>query len=249
MDPYLVVEAFDVLEYLKSRLFSAGEGLCMNAFGFDDAHEGFGGGVVPRALYCAHRGRYLVVAHGLAEEQRYVLDSMVRVVNAALVWISSRNGHIQSIVRKGGRHGFVHRPADDLSRPCVHHDREVEPPLVGLHIGDVREPRPVRLVRLEVAAYQVRLGVPLRRALLRSRPGGAPAGDANPCIIGHYAGDSFAGCMFALFDQDMVDFRTSVNPPALLIDLADLSCKLKVAPVVCAQPTLSVGVKASTRDI
>src|ERR1700726_4248227 len=49
-----------------------------------------------------------------------------------------------------------HRPADDLAAVEVHDRGQIEPALIGLDVGDVGEPDPVRRGGGEVALKQIR---------------------------------------------------------------------------------------------
>jgi hypothetical protein len=48
-----------------------------------------------------------------------------------------------------------HRPADNLAAEEVHHHGEIEPALIGLNVGDIGEPDPVRRSGAEVASEAV----------------------------------------------------------------------------------------------
>ena len=74
-----------------------------------------------------------------------------------------RDRHLQRVVGGLGAHAARHRPADDHPRPYVHDGRRVEPAPMGPRVRDVGEPGPVRPVRAEIAAKQVRRGAGLRR--------------------------------------------------------------------------------------
>jgi hypothetical protein len=49
-----------------------------------------------------------------------------------------------------------HRPADDPAAVEVHDGSQIEPALIGLYVGDVGEPDPVRRGGREVPPQQVR---------------------------------------------------------------------------------------------
>src|ERR1700694_1895357 len=51
---------------------------------------------------------------------------------------------------------IAHRPADDLAAVQVHDGGQIEPALIGLDVGDVGEPDPVRRGGGEVSLEQVR---------------------------------------------------------------------------------------------
>jgi len=49
-----------------------------------------------------------------------------------------------------------HRPADDPAAVQIHDGGQIEPALIGLDVGDIGEPDPVRRSGAEVALEQVR---------------------------------------------------------------------------------------------
>jgi hypothetical protein len=67
-----------------------------------------------------------------------------------------RNRHPQGRQRQVGAQVIAHCPADDLSAVEVQDRGQIEPALIGLDIGDVGEPDPVRRGSGEVALDQVR---------------------------------------------------------------------------------------------
>jgi hypothetical protein len=63
--------------------------------------------------------------------------------------------HLQRVGYELGAHGLGHRPPDDPSGVGVLHGCEVEPPLPGPQIGDVRDPQLIRSVRPELPFNQI----------------------------------------------------------------------------------------------
>jgi hypothetical protein len=66
-----------------------------------------------------------------------------------------------------------HRPADDPAAVEVHNGGQIEPALIGLDIGDVGEPDPVRRSGGEVAVDQVRSDREVVASVVRTRRGRA----------------------------------------------------------------------------
>lgn len=77
---------------------------------------------------------------------------MIAVAHASLGQVSPGQCHSQGLVGELGRDVRAHRPSRDAPRPDVHHERQVQPTLAGLDVGDVGEPRHVG------AANDVRAG-------------------------------------------------------------------------------------------
>src|SRR5437763_12389035 len=83
------------------------------------------------------------------------LAAPVRMQNAAGNLTATRDGHLDRGEHEAGFHAAVDRPADDPIREDVLDRAEVELAFVGAVLGDVREPQPVRCVRVELATDEV----------------------------------------------------------------------------------------------
>ena len=146
MDPKSVVEHFYVVEDLQPCIVSGLESLSVDAFHLDGRHQTLGHCVVPWGGDRSHRWNDLVSSHRPAQKQRFALASVVAVMDETGRRISSDKSHLQRIVDELCGHAGRHRPTDDHPRIYVEDDREVEPTLVGLDVGDVGEPQLVRPV-------------------------------------------------------------------------------------------------------
>ena len=120
MYPGPVVDDLDVLEQIQCGLLSGGVGQRVHALGPHDAHERLHGLRCPTARRSSPSG-----AH------------------ASLGQVSPGQCHSQGLVGELGRDVRAHRPSYDAPRPDVHHERQVQPALAGLDVGDVGEPRHV----------------------------------------------------------------------------------------------------------
>jgi hypothetical protein len=69
-----------------------------------------------------------------------------------------RDGHPQSCHRQVGAQAIAHCPADNLSTVEVQDRGQIEPALIGLDIGNICEPDPVRRGGGEIAFEQARGG-------------------------------------------------------------------------------------------
>lgn len=116
----------------------------------------------------------------------------IAVMHAPIGRVSPGQGHLQCLVCELGRDARAHRPAHYAARPYVHHERQVQPALPGLHASDVGEPRHVGAVRLEPAPRQVRRRFAPRGPLRARGPFGARARDAAPSALAHDAGHALA---------------------------------------------------------
>lgn len=122
-----------------------------------------------------------------------------------------------------------HRPAHHPARPCVHHDRQVEPALMGADVGDVGEPRLVGAIGAEVAPHRVVMEVLLRGALLAGGAPGAGARDAPPTVLAHDAGDALLGGGHARRLRPHECLRRAVYAHAGLVLAAYHPCELQIA--------------------
>ena len=117
---------------------------------------------------------------------------MIAVVHASLGRVSPGQRHSQGLVGELGRDVRAHRPSHDAPRPDVHHERQAQPALAGLDVGDVGEPRHVGAVGLEPAPHQVQRRFALGRPLLARGALGARARHAAPAALAHDAGHPLA---------------------------------------------------------
>ena len=167
--------------------------------------------------------------------RRGVLRSAVRTIHAAGGRGPSRNRHAQGAVRQVGRHARPHRPADDLARPHVHHDIQVQPPLMRPRAGDVSEPQPIGARGGEVALHQIGRGTSFQNALTAAGLLGVSPGDATPTVFSHDARDAFSARTHAPSPQHPEDLGRSAGPAARLVLLPDHAGKLQIALVIRAR--------------
>ena len=69
---------------------------------------------------------------------------------------SSPDHHLQGLQHEGGLHAGRGLPAEDAAGVDVDDERDVDHAVPGRHVGEVRDPQPVRPVRAEPALDQVR---------------------------------------------------------------------------------------------
>src|SRR5207237_4135605 len=104
----------------------------------------------------AHRGPEAGGLHHLALVRRGILNASIGTVDQAGARPLPRDGHLQRCQRQVGAQMIRHRPADDPAAVEVHDGGQIKPALIGLDIGDVGEPDPVRRGGKEVSTEQVR---------------------------------------------------------------------------------------------
>ena len=105
----------------------------------------------------------------MTEPEADVLAALIGVMNQPRTRAAAADGHLQRVDDKLMAHVISHRPADDPSRIGVLDGREVEPPLPGPEVGDVRDPQHIRTVRPEPPLDEV-IGDPDARTRIVVRP-------------------------------------------------------------------------------
>ena len=160
------------------------------------------------------------------------MRSLIAVMNEPWLWPATLHGHLQRVGDELGAHVLGHRPADDPSAVGVLHGCEVEPPLPGPQVGDVRDPQHVRSVRPELPFDEVisdtDTGHPDRRAAaldlheprdpgLCHQPAHTPARDA----------DALAQAKLGLHTPGAIDAAGS------LVDLGDPRGQPRVDSAPC----------------
>ncbi len=137
MYPRPVVDDLDVLEQVQRGLLARGVGLRAHALRLHDAHGRLHGGVVPRRRDRPHRRADAALAHGLGKRRRHASGSAIAAMHAPIGRVSPGQRRLQRVVGQLGRDARPHRPAHYAARPYVHHERQVQPALARLDVGDV----------------------------------------------------------------------------------------------------------------
>lgn len=169
------------------------------------------------------------LAEGLAEGERGVLRSPVRVDDEPGGRSSAGDGHRERVDDQLGLEVVTHRPADDLVGEHVHHDGEEQVALARLDVGDVGQPEAIGRIRPEPALDQVGR----RRCLLLGHRGArllAAAGDALDAQLAHQPGDPLASdADFVLVAELVVDPDSAVDLVRAVVDLDDQPLQLGIA--------------------
>src|SRR5258707_14445143 len=104
---------------------------------------------------------------------------------------------------------IAHRPADDLAAVQVHDGGQIEPALIGLDVGDVGEPDPVRRGDGEVPIEQVRRDREVVTAVAGAQPPW-PRHDGPDTVTTHQSPDATATHPAALGPQLGLDARAAI---------------------------------------
>src|SRR3954451_11364516 len=140
-----------------------------------------------------------------------------------------------------------HRPADDPAAVEVHNGGQIEPALIGLDIGDVGEPDPVRRSGGEVAVDQVRSDREVVAAVGGPHPAW-PRHDGPDTVMTHQSLDATAADPAALRLQLDVDARTAIASAGIALDPSDVLDELAIGGRSLALRARAPGIIAGRRD-
>lgn len=135
-----VVPDFDELEDFDSGLVVLSIRDVIDQFRLEDFEEVFGYGVVPAVSFSAHALEDPVGLEQVPEFPAGILYSPVRMEDEffGIDWPVADSHFESGDDGVAGFHVPAHGPADDFPVKQIQHDGQVEPALVGPHIGDVR---------------------------------------------------------------------------------------------------------------
>ena len=136
--------------------------------------------------------------------------------------------HPQCVEDEFGLQVVAHRPADDPPAEDVLDGGEEEEPLPGLHVLEVADPEPVRLLAGKAPVDKIRGRRPDRVSCGCARP--ATAAVSTPqAVLAHQPGDAFAADQDALGEPQLgVDPRGTIDPLALDVHPTDLLAELGI---------------------
>jgi hypothetical protein len=165
----------------------------------------------------------MVIANASVEVLRRPLESAlaaaIRVVREPGIGPPVGDRHAQRRQGQFPRHGRRHGPADHLAGKQVQHDGQVEPALLGRHVGDVGQPDLVWCCCRELPCQQVGRQRQGMVAVGRGpEPPPAPGPDAMPP---HQAGDPVTPHPAALGLERGMHPGAAIAAPAVGMDAAD----------------------------
>lgn len=124
----------------------------MNELGFVEPVDGFCECVVVAIAFAAHRGFDTRLSQTLAVANRHVLRPAIAMVNQGAVTLRLARVEclFQCIENEVGLHRAADAPANDASGEHVNDEGHVEPALPGRDVGEIRHPKLVRPLGLEL---------------------------------------------------------------------------------------------------
>ena len=156
MEAATIVPAFDVLEHIGARLVTGQVVSLFDEFPFQRRIEALHWGVVPAVALAAHRAKHVVLTEPTAIVMSGILHAAIRMMHQPASGPLPCNRHVERSQCQIVAEVLGHRPADHTAREEVEHDAQVEPPLRGPDIGEVRQPDAVGGRGGKVAPEQVR---------------------------------------------------------------------------------------------
>ena len=144
VQPPTIVECLHVIEEGPVDLCRSEPRLAVNELGFKRAEERFHAGVVVAVARRAHAGEHLMVLEQLAIIGAGILAAAVGMVQEARRRSAPAQSALERLLDERSFEVVSRGPAHDLAAAQVHDGGQIKPALIGLDIGDVGEPDPVR---------------------------------------------------------------------------------------------------------
>src|SRR5882757_1666871 len=142
---------------------------------------------------------------------------------------------------------ILHRPADDPAAVQVHDGGQIQPSLIGLDVGDVGEPDPVRRSGGKVALEQVRGDREIVTAVGGTHPSW-PRHDGANAVMAHQPLDPTSAHPAALNLQLDMDTRATIASMVVAMDQPDVVHELTVGGGTRALRAQAPGIIAGRRD-
>lgn len=145
-----IVEAFDVIEHVLSRVVARVIGFACDPFGLQRGEEALHRSVVPDVAGPAHRAGDAIVDHQPLELLAGILAALVRVMQQRIGLATAPDRHDQRIGDELRRHRVAHRPADYPPREEIDHCGSIQPSFSGPDVSEVGHPLLIGRVRGEL---------------------------------------------------------------------------------------------------
>src|SRR6266550_5038773 len=142
---------------------------------------------------------------------------------------------------------ICHRPTDDFAAVEIHDGGQIKPALIGLDVGDVGEPDPVRRGGDEVALEQVRGDREVVTAVGGAHPSW-PRHDGPDTVAAHQSLDTTKARPAALSPQFGMDARAAIAAACVAVDPLDVVDELTVGGGSRALRARAPGIIAGRRD-
>src|SRR6266498_2660710 len=119
---------------------SMGWKLAGHTFCFQRSKETLSHCIVITVANPAHAALDVPVCQGVLVVSTRVLATLVRMVKQRGIGLAGLQCHLQRSFHQGGIHVCGHRPANDLAGKQIQNDRQIQPALCGVNIGEITDP-------------------------------------------------------------------------------------------------------------
>ena len=147
VEPFWVIERFDVIEEGELSLVMSLEVFAVEAFGFKRAPKGLHGRIVIAVCSSAHAGLYFVGVQERPEGATGILDSPIGMVEEPGSGTALEQGLLQGFFHQRGFQRRAAGPAHDSPAVKVHDGSQVKPALSGKDVSDVTDPNAIGRLR------------------------------------------------------------------------------------------------------
>ncbi len=135
-----IIIRFNVFKDADFGLASRHVPLPVNQFDFQGMKEALRDGVIVAGGFAPHAPVQAMALDQLLIPLRTILAATISVEDRALGEAATEQGHAECVTHQLLRHPSVHRPPHNGSGVQVHHDGEIQPPLVSPDRGDITGP-------------------------------------------------------------------------------------------------------------
>src|SRR6266540_1285761 len=123
---------------------SMGWKLAGHTFCFQRSKETLSHCIVITVANPAHAQLDVPVCQGALVVSTRVLTALVRMVKQRGIRLAGLQCHVQGSFHQGGIHVCGHCPAHDLAGKQIQNDRQIQPALCGVNVGEITDPFAVR---------------------------------------------------------------------------------------------------------
>lgn len=144
MSAFTIVPGFDVIENRVARHSSAFP-YRITEFGFHRSEKAFNGRIIPAFSFTAHALLDVVGLKQCAILYTRILAAAIGMEKQSCSRAPIPQRRLECVDDEASIHRDFHGPADHAPRKEIEHNREVEPTLSRLHVGDIARPHSIFL--------------------------------------------------------------------------------------------------------
>src|SRR4030067_3577725 len=151
-----VVENLDVVEHIRTGLLPRPINSPSYPLFLQTTEKRLRHRIVEAVAPATHAGDQTVILEKPHRVITSVLGPLIGVNNNRLPRATAPDSHQQGMQTQVPRQCRLNRPSNDDSAVQIHDDRQIEPPLEGPDIGDIRGPDPIRCICGKILFQPVR---------------------------------------------------------------------------------------------